>query len=121
MEMMVVLLLIAMLAGMVAYNLPYFLNTGRSNAAKAELETLRGAVILFQGQTKRYPTNEEGLEIIAAEGLLKTNSIPVDPWGNPYQYNSPGTNSAFEIISFGADGQPGGEKLDSDISTEDSE
>ena len=70
-------------------------------------------------------TLEEGLEILARatdklpEPLLQ--SVPVDPWSAPYQYNSPGSIGAYEVICFGADGREGGEKADSDISSDDNQ
>jgi general secretion pathway protein G len=67
----------------------------------------------------RYPTNDEGLAILCRpsesfpEPLL-TGELK-DPWGMPYQYNSPGASGPFEVISYGANGRPGGEGLDADI------
>ncbi|MCC5828823.1 MAG: type II secretion system major pseudopilin GspG [Phycisphaeraceae bacterium] len=112
-EMMVVLVLIGLLAGLVTVNVRSYMVTGRQNAAKAEIRTLANAIETFNTLHGRYPTNDEGLEILTSSGPRQPerliDRVPLDPWGNPYQYNSPGRNGEpFEIISFGADGRPGG-------------
>ena len=124
MEMMIVLLIIAMMAGMVAFNMSGFLTAGRVDGAKADLNTLHEAVLLYEATFGNYPTNESGLEALVApnpkfpNGLLKQKSVPKDPWGNPYQYNAPGQTGPFEIICFGADGESGGENENQDLSSE---
>lgn len=124
MEMMIVLLLIAMMAGMVAYNMRGFLTAGRVDGAQADLNTLHEAVLLYEATYGKFPANEEGLEALVGpsekfpDGLLKQKSVPKDPWGNLYQYNAPGQIGPFEIICFGADGESGGENENQDISSE---
>ena len=122
--MMIVLLLIAMMAGLVAFNMTGFLNAGRVNAAKADLNKLHNAVVLYEATVGQYPSNEEGLEALVTPsaafsgGLLEQRSVPKDPWGNLYQYNAPGELGPFEVICFGADGEPGGENENADLSSE---
>jgi general secretion pathway protein G len=75
----------------------------------------------------RFPTSEQGLDALITPppdvrnyqtgGYLRERRIPVDPWGNPYQYESPGQHNdhSFDLWSFGADGVPGGDENDADI------
>ena len=77
------------------------------------------ALETFYAVNDRYPTNDEGLQILATksdkfpDGLL--NKCPRDPWGNPYQYNNPGKHGAYDVICYGADGREGGNGGDQDI------
>ena len=120
-EMMVVLVLIGLLAGVVTVSVRHYLVTGKQQAARAQVAALKTAVETFYGIVGRYPTNDEGLEILTQrsdqlpEPLLDSRQVPSDPWGRPYQYNSPGREEPYEIISFGADGREGGSGGDADI------
>lgn len=115
-----VLALMAVLAGIVTVNVRHHLIAGKQNAAKTEIGTICDALEAFYSQYGRYPTNEEGLAILAQrtdklpEPLIK--QAPIDPWGHPYQYNQPGRNGdPYEVVCFGADGREGGEGADADI------
>lgn len=118
-EMMVVLVLIGLLAGMVSLSTRHFLIKGKQNAARAEIATVGQALETFYATYGRYPSNEEGLSILHR----KTDQLPVpllvqmptDPWARPYQYNMPGRTEAYEVICFGADGREGGSGADMDI------
>lgn len=120
-EMMVVLVLIGLLAGLVGVSTRHYLVKGKQNAARAQISSLCTAVDTFYGVYSRYPTNEEGLAILTrkttkiADPLLK--QLPMDPWDRPYQYNRPGRNQEYEIICLGADGREGGEGADADIAS----
>ncbi|MCC7407060.1 MAG: type II secretion system major pseudopilin GspG [Phycisphaeraceae bacterium] len=123
-EMMVVLVLIGLLASVVTINVRSYLIRGRQNTAKLELSTLRNAVETYYGIMGRYPTNEEGLGALAqtndqiTEPLI--DKVPVDPWGRPYQYLSPGReNRPYEIVCYGADGREGGTGADQDLNSSD--
>ena len=118
--MLVVLVLIGLLAGLVAVNVQSYLLKGKQEAAKTEISTYVNALESYHTMHGRYPTNDEGLQALTEsteqmpEPLMKR--VSTDPWGNPYQYNAPGREGrAFEIISFGADGQEGGEGENRDI------
>lgn len=112
-EIMVVLVIIGLLAGLVGVNVRSYLLRAKQNAARAEIATLCDALAAFYTEYDRYPTNEEGLLILSQpterlpEPLL--DSHPVDPWKNPYVYNQPGRSGPFEVLSLGADGREGGE------------
>jgi general secretion pathway protein G len=118
-EIMVVIVIIGLLAGLVTVRTRSYLIISKQNAAKAEIARMVDAVEAFYAVHNRYPTNEEGLAVLAEktprfpDGLL--SKIPTDPWGNAYIYNSPGRSAPFEIISYGADGREGGENENADI------
>lgn len=118
-ELMVVIVIIGLLSGMVTLSVRSYLIAGKQSVAKMEISKISQALDTYYTQFDRYPSNEQGIGALVEkskkfpEGIL--NKIPVDPWGNPYQYNYPGQNGAFDLISFGADFRPGGEGADSDI------
>lgn len=124
-EVMVVVVIIGILAGVVAFRTRSYLVVGKQNAARMEISKIAQAIDTFYAGHDRYPTNEEGLPILAAksaafaDGIL--NKVPLDPWKHPYQYISPGRSSAYEVICLGADGREGGEGADRDISSEELE
>ena len=88
-------------------------------APLADTHAICGALDSYYSVYGHYPSNEEGLAILARkteklpEPLLK--QMPIDPWHHPYQYNQPGRNAAYEVICYGADGREGGENEDVDI------
>ena len=111
-ELIVVMVILGMLAGLVAVRTRGYLINSRQNAARAEIKTIVTAIDTFYGDQGRYPNTEEGLEILA-EGTDSwpepfLNKVPVDPWGNRYEYLMPGASSAYEVICLGADGREGG-------------
>ncbi|MEM9364790.1 MAG: type II secretion system major pseudopilin GspG [Planctomycetota bacterium] len=121
-ELIVVMVIIGLLSGLVAVQTRSYLNTSRQNAARAEIATIVGALESFYADQSRYPSNDEGLEVLVTgtesvpDGFLK--GIPLDPWGNPYEYLSPAADGPFEVISLGGDGREGGEGNDGDITSE---
>src|SRR5688572_33234548 len=118
-EVLVVMVIIGILASLVVFRTRSYLIVSKQNAAKVEIARLVQALESFYSVHDRYPTNEEGIEILATnsdefpDGIL--NKVPDDPWRHPYQYNSPGEKSPFEVICLGADGREGGEGADRDI------
>ena len=122
-EFTAVLALIAVLAGVVTIGVRRQMTKGKQNAARGEIATVRNAVELFYQSAGRYPTNEEGLAVLARttprdpEPILPR--VPTDPWGRPYVYLQPGRTEAYEVISLGADGREGGGGGDADISSAD--
>lgn len=108
-EVMVVIVIIGLLAGAVAIQVSGYMDSAEINRAKSDIATIMDAVELYRLEHKRYPTNEEGLDVLSIE-----NSS--DPWGNRYEYNSPGrSGEAYEIVTYGADGREGGEGTSEDI------
>ena len=121
-ELMVVIIIIGLLSTLVAVQTRSYLIASKQNAARAEIATVVSALESFYADQSRYPTNDEGIEILTVgtrsfpDGFLK--KVPTDPWGRPYDYVCPATNSAFAVVCLGADGQEGGEGADADISSE---
>ena len=124
-ELLVVILILAILAALIV---PRVVNrAGDAKIAKAasDIASLGNMLQTFRLDTDRYPTNEEGLQALMERpadveiwnGPYSTKPIPVDPWGNPYQYVFPGpyNEDSCLVFSFGADGLEGGEGADADI------
>lgn len=122
-ELMVVIVIIGLLAGLVTVKTRSYLIVSRQNAARVEIAKIVEALEAFYAVRNHYPTNEEGLAPLVEkskefpDGLL--SKIPKDPWNNEYVYNCPGRNSSFEVISYGADGREGGEDENLDLSSSD--
>jgi len=123
-ELMVVLVLIGMLAGVVTVGVRSYLVAGRQEVAKLEISKICSALQTYATFAGDYPDSDQGLAVLAessdrfVEGLLST--VPKDPWGNEYDYIKPGREGkAFEVICYGADGDQGGEGEDRDISSAD--
>jgi general secretion pathway protein G len=122
-ELMVVIVIIGLLAGVATMSVRSYLIRGKQGVARLEIAKIGQAIDTFYSQFDRYPTNDEGLAILAAkskefsDGLL--NKTPIDPWGQPYQYNQPGRNAPYEVICYGADHREGGAGADADLSNTD--
>lgn len=127
-EILVVLAVIAVLAALVAPNVFDRLGQAKSDAAKAQIEMLGAALDAYRLDNGRYPTTDQGLEALWEEptfeplprnwrGPYLRRDVPTDPWGNEYIYVSPSQLGPFgyDLITLGADGQPGGEGEDADI------
>jgi len=119
-EVMIVIVIMGLLAGVVTVNVRGYLVRARRETARSEIATIIKALDTFFAANSKYPTNDEGLAVLAGGSAENTDEallsgVPVDPWGNSYQYNSPGVNSPFEVICYGADGREGGDGADADI------
>jgi len=126
-ELLVVLVIIGLLAGLVGPRLLGRVDQSKVTTAQTQVQLLRGAVENLRLDLGRYPTAEEGLGLLAKapqdaalasrwRGPYLTDALPLDPWGQAYQYSLPGANGqAFALFSLGADGQPGGEGDAKDI------
>lgn len=118
-EIMVVIVIIGLLAGVVTLSVRSYLIASKQNIARMEMAKMVQALESFYAAFDRYPTNEEGLQALLEktdaypEGLL--TFIPDDPWGKPYEYTSPGTEQPFEIVCYGADHREGGTGADLDL------
>jgi general secretion pathway protein G len=124
-ELLVVMIIIGLLAALVG---PRFIRQeekAKIKAAKAQIELLGTALDTFRLDVGRYPTSDEGLEALRAkpgslerwDGPYLKKDLPVDPWNKPYAYRSPGEHGPFDIVSYGADGTPGGEGDNRDITS----
>ncbi len=120
-ELMVVIVIIGLLAGAVALGTRSYLISGKQAVAKLEISRICQALDTYYATYDRYPSNDEGIAILAQPSekfpsrLL--SKVPVDPWGHSYEYVQPGRDSAYEVLSFGADGREGGTGADKDISS----
>ena len=124
-EILVVLTIISLLLGLVGPRVLSYLGESRVKTAKLQIESFGSALDLFFLDAGRYPTTSEGLNALVQRPsgaqvwtgpYLKNGKLPVDPWGNPYQYRSPADRVPYEIVSFGADGREGGTGTAADIS-----
>lgn len=125
-EIMVVVVIMGILAALVVPKLMGRADDARIVAAKQDISTIMQALKLYKLDNQRYPTTEQGLIALikkptsgpAASGWKiggYVDKLPKDPWGNPYQFLSPGIKGELDIFSLGADGQPGGTGNDADI------
>ena len=124
-ELIAVIVILSMLAGLVAFKTRSYLLTSKQNGAKVEIRKLSEAIETFYAVNDRYPTSEEGLDVLVSgtdrmpDGVI--DKVPLDPWLVPYQYNMPGKRGPYDIICLGADGREGGSDADRDITNHDLE
>lgn len=123
-ELMVVLVIIGVLGALIVPNLLDRADDARRTAARTDITNIMQALKLYRLDNQRYPTTEQGLQALVARptsGPQPNNwkpyveKLPNDPWGNPYQYLNPGIKGEVDVMSLGANGQPGGEGNDADI------
>ena len=125
-EIMVVVVIMGILAALVVPKLMGRTDDARVTAARQDIATVMQALKLYKLDNQRYPTTEQTLNALIVKpttgpeargwksgGYL--DKLPKDPWGNPYQYLSPGIKGEVDVFSFGADGQAGGTGNDADI------
>lgn len=122
-ELLVVVAIIGVLAAYVAPQ--YFSQVGKAetNAARAQIDAIEKALDQYRLDTGSYPTTELGLTALMQGppnepkwgGPYLRKNVPLDPWGRPYLYRAPGERRAYEVLSYGKDGQPGGSGDDADI------
>jgi general secretion pathway protein G len=122
-EIMVVVVIIGLLAAIVAPNFIGQIDTAAINRARQDIRGVETALNLYRLDNFKYPTTEDGLEAlvtnpgenVAPNWKKYLPRLPRDPWNNPYHYVYPGQRSDFDVFSYGADGQEGGEGIDADI------
>lgn len=123
-ELLVVLVVLGLLAGIVGPK--YFNQLGRSEikVARAQIEGLAKALDIYRLEVGHYPTSEQGLAALVAApsdelrwgGPYLQKGVPLDPWGREYVYRSPGETGEYDLLSLGRDGQPGGDGENAEIS-----
>lgn len=123
-ELMVVMIILGLLAALVAPRVFNKLGKANTNAAYAQIELFGTALDSFRLDVGRYPTTSEGLDALikSVSGVeewngpyLKKSEIPLDPWHNPYRYESPGNHGDYDLYSYGKDNSEGGEGENIDI------
>jgi len=129
-EIMAVVIIMGLLAGIVGVAIFGQLDTARQKTTLTQMKQIEAALAFYQMDNGRFPTTEQGLQALVEQptispeprnyrpgGYLQGGKVPEDAWNNPYQYEYPGTNNVegFDIWSLGADGQAGGAEVDADI------
>lgn len=129
-EIIAVLVIVGLLATVATTSFMGKIEKARVDTTKTNLKQLSSAVMSFKMDVKRYPDEDEGLTVLVeepmdaegwdSEGYLVTADLPKDGWGNDFIYQLyPESGKAFEIISYGADGEEGGEGHDADLNSTD--
>jgi general secretion pathway protein G len=123
-EIMVVVVILGILAVLIVPRVLGRSDEARQAAAKHDIATVMQSLKLYKLDNGRYPTNEQGLQALVTKPAAAPapsnwkpylDKVPKDPWGNTYQYLSPGVHDEVDVFSLGADGQPGGTGADLDI------
>ena len=125
-ELMVVVVILSILALVVVPRVIDRPDQARVARAQSDIAAISSAVNLYRLDNFRYPSTEQGLQALVTRPTSEpvppnwaTNGymdrLPVDPWGQPYQYLEPGVHGDFDVFSYGADAAPGGTGIDADI------
>jgi general secretion pathway protein G len=133
-ELMVVIVILGILAGLIIPRIMGRPDEARQTKARIMIEGIETAMKLYRLDNGFYPTTEQGLRALVEAstiqpvprnwregGYLEKGKVPKDPWGNDFVYLCPGTQGEFDLLSYGADGQPGGEGKNKDITNWSSE
>ncbi|MDO9422763.1 MAG: type II secretion system major pseudopilin GspG [Methylobacter sp.] len=125
-ELLVVLGIIAMLAGIVGPQVMKHMGESKTKAAKVQIEDLAAALDMYKLDLGSYPTSEQGLMALIESPdnarrwngpYLRKSKMPLDPWQQEYRYVAPGEHGKFDLYTLGADGKEGGEGEDQDIAS----
>ena len=123
-ELLVVLAILGLLVGLVGPQVMKALGGSKTKTARIQIEDLSATLDIYRLELGRYPTTNDGLQALVENTAgaanwngpyLKKNQVPKDPWGNDYQYRSPGEHGSFDIWSLGADNRESGEGENQDI------
>jgi general secretion pathway protein G len=125
-EILVVITIIGLIMALVGPRVLNYLTESKVKTARIQIQSFASALDLFYLDAGRYPTSAEGLAVLVrpTAGItawngpyLKGGVVPNDPWGKPYVYRSPGEHGAYDVVSFGSDGQEGGTGTAADITS----
>jgi general secretion pathway protein G len=123
-EILVVITIIGLIMALVGPRVINYLGEAKVKAAKIQIESFSSALDLYYLDAGHYPSSSEGLAALAQRPggannwngpYVKGGAIPNDPWGHPYVYRAPGEHGAYDIVSYGSDGQEGGAGTAADI------
>lgn len=133
-ELMVVIVILGILAGLIIPRIMGRPEEARRMKARVQMESVETALRLYKLDNGAYPSTEQGLQALIEAptvgelprawrkgGYLEKGKVPKDPWGNEYVYLSPGLHGDFDLVSYGSDGQPGGEDQNQDVNSWDQE
>ena len=129
-ELMVVIVILGILAGLIIPRIMGRPEEARRMKARVQMESVETALRLYKLDNGIYPSTEQGLQALIEApavgelprawrkgGYLEKGKVPKDPWGHEYVYLSPGLHDDFDLVSYGADGQPGGEDRNKDVNS----
>jgi len=129
-ELMVVIVILGILAGLIIPRIMGRPEEARQMKAQVQIESIETALRLYKLDNGSYPSTEQGLQALVEAptvgelprawregGYLEKGKVPKDPWGNDYVYLSPGVHGDYDLSSYGAEGQPGGEGKNKDINS----
>ncbi|MCI5130401.1 MAG: type II secretion system protein GspG [Candidatus Electrothrix sp. EH2] len=129
-ELMVVIVILGILAGMIVPKIMDRPEEARRTKAGVDIGALSQALKMYKLDNGRYPTTDQGLQALIEPpstgqlakkwregGYLDKNAVPKDPWDNDYIYISPGNHGDFDLMSYGPDNEAGGEGMDADINS----
>ena len=129
-ELMVVIVILGILAGLIIPRIMGRPEEARRMKARVQIESIETSLKLYKLDNGTYPTTEQGLQALVEApeigqlaknwkegGYLEKGKVPKDPWGYDYVYLSPGAHGDYDLMSYGADGEPGGEGDNEDISS----
>jgi general secretion pathway protein G len=125
-EVLVVITIIGLLMALVGPRVLNYLAESKVKTAKIQIQSFDAALDLFNLSIGRYPSTGEGLAALVHPvgggepwngPYLKGGNLPADPWGHAYVYRSPGEHGAYDIVSYGSDGQEGGTGTAADITS----
>ncbi|MBB6092093.1 general secretion pathway protein G [Povalibacter uvarum] len=122
-EIMVVVVILGILAAIVAPNVISRIDDANAAKVKQDIRNFDTALSMFRMDNFKYPTTEQGLTALSTRPNDTTvrnwreymKSVPKDPWGNDYQYRSPGEHGEYDLFTLGADNQEGGEGINTDV------
>jgi general secretion pathway protein G len=123
-EILVVITIIGLIMGLIGPRVLNYLTESKAKAARIQIESLGSALDLYFLDNGRYPNSAEGINALVQRPpsaqawngpYLKGGAVPVDPWGKPYLYRAPGQHGAYDLSSYGADGQEGGTGAAADV------
>ena len=129
-ELMVVIVILGILVSFIAPKIMGRPDEAKQVKARVQMESLETAIKLYKLDNGIYPMTEQGLQALVEQpqtgtlpkkwrkgGYLEKGRVPKDPWGNEFVYLSPGAHGEYDIISYGADGVPGGDEFNKDINS----
>ena len=129
-ELMVVIVILGILAGLIIPRIMGRPEEARRMKGRIQIESIETALKLYRLDNGEYPSTEQGLDALIEPptvgklpkawrkgGYLEKGKVPKDPWGNDYIYLCPGLHDDFDLMSYGADGEPGGEDNNADINS----
>ena len=123
-ELLVVLVILGLLAALVAPRVLSYLGSSKTKTAQLQISSFKDAIDLYRVDNQRVPSSAEGLQGLVEKTptsetwngpYLSQGKVPLDPWGNPYHYVSPGQHGDYDLFSLGADNKQGGEDEDRDV------